>query len=301
MKILVAYNGSISADAAIEDLRRAGLPEQAEALVVCVEDGGLHAHHGHASSGSWPSQLGDVEKLAEKAKAKIASYFPKWTISSEALFGPPAKIILETSERWRPGLIVAGSHGRSGIARLFLGSVSLELAHKAGCSVRVVRDGGRFAGGGPIRVIIANDGSVEAEAAVRAVAARSWPEKTEAKVVSAVQTLVPSMTLLEASTFEQEPAFSVIRQVDERERERLRKIAACSADLLQRAGLTVSTAVVDGDPREAILTAAEYANADAIFAGARGLGRMERLLLGSVSTYLVTHAHCSLEIVRQTA
>jgi nucleotide-binding universal stress UspA family protein len=109
------------------------------------------------------------------------------------------------------------------------------------------------------------------------------------------------MSLLEASTFEQEPAFSVIRQVDERERDRLRNSAGHSADLLQRAGLAVTTDVVDGDPREVILHEAESSNADAVFVGARGLGRMERLLLGSVSTYLVTHARCSVEIVRQPA
>jgi nucleotide-binding universal stress UspA family protein len=300
MKILLAYDGSILADAAIEDLRRAGLPQKTDALVVCVEDGLLHARPSEASSGSWPSKLAYAEMLAEKATARIASYFPGWTVSREALLGSPAKVILDTAARWRPDLIVAGSHGRSGVARLLLGSVSLELAHKAPGAVRVARDGGRSAAG-PIRIVIGNDGSTEGETAVRWVATRFWPEKTEAKIISAVQTLVPAVTVLEASTFNQEPAFGVIRHVDEQERDRLRNIAGRSADLLQRAGLTVSTDIVDGDPREVILQEAERLNADAIFVGARGMGRMERLLLGSVSTYLVTHAHCSVEIVRRSA
>ena len=144
MRILVAYDGSISADAAISDLRRAGLPEEAEGLVVCVEDGGHHIGETHGAvrpehHGSWKSRLDDAELLAEKAAERINSCFPKWAVSSEALWGSPAKVILDVSSWWKPNLLVIGSHGHSRVARLFLGSVSLELVHKAACSVRVAR------------------------------------------------------------------------------------------------------------------------------------------------------------------
>ena len=36
MKILLGYDGSESADAALHDLKRAGLPDEAEALIVSV-------------------------------------------------------------------------------------------------------------------------------------------------------------------------------------------------------------------------------------------------------------------------
>ena len=304
MKLLIAYDGSTTADAAIADLRRAGLPAQAEALVVCVEDGGLLRPEDTDSAeagrrDSWRSKLATAEVFAEQAGGLINSYFPGWTVSCEALWGSPAKIILETSERWRPDLLVVGSHGRSRVARFFLGSVSLELIHKAACSVRVVRAGGLFANTGPIQIIVGNDGSTEAEKVIRAVAARSWPEQTKVQIISAVQTLVPVITSLEVSTFAQEPAFTAIQQVDEHERTRLKKAAEDSALILGNAGLTATCTVVDGDPREVILAQAELSKADSIFVGARGLGRMERLLLGSVSSYVVTHAPCTVEVVRQ--
>ncbi len=304
MKILVAYDGSASADTAIEDLRRAGLPAQAEALIVCVDDGGLPAPEGvnpveAGSHDSWRARLAEAEMLAEKASRRIVSCFPRWTVSSKALWGSPAKIILDTSGSWRPDLLVVGSHGRSLVGRLFLGSVSSELVHKAACSVRVARSGGSFTVGGPIRIIVGNDGSTEAEAVVQAVLKRSWPEKTEAQIISVVQTLAPAADPLDASTFAQEPAFTVIHDVDEHERARLQKVAEETADVLRGAGLIPTRIVVDGDPRMVILAEAERWNADAIFVGARGLGRMERLLLGSVSTHVVTHARCTVEVARQ--
>ena len=81
MKLLIAYDGSTSADAAIEDLQRAGLLQQAEALVVCVEDGGLRSPEDTGkterdSEGSWRSKVAEAEKLAEKASERIRSYLP---------------------------------------------------------------------------------------------------------------------------------------------------------------------------------------------------------------------------------
>jgi len=283
MRILVAYDGSVSAEAAVEDLRRAGLPLKAEALVVCVADS---------------TDLVHSQTTAASAVERIQSYFPQWRVSSDVLCGSPAKELADATGSRHPDLVVIGSHGRSGIRRLFLGSVSWELIHRAECSIRVARLGGSANLHDPIRIVIGIDGSEEASMAVRSVAARCWPAKTEAVIVSAVQTLAPVTTSLEESTFAQEPAYSVIREADERLRARLGNIIEEFADALRQAGLIATTRLVDGDPREAILTAAEITRADTIFVGARGLGRMDRLLLGSVSSYIVTHAHCSVEVVR---
>jgi nucleotide-binding universal stress UspA family protein len=53
--------------------------------------------------------------------------------------GDPRVAILEAATSWQPDLIVLGSHGRSGLDRLLLGSVSETVAVHAACSVQVVR------------------------------------------------------------------------------------------------------------------------------------------------------------------
>lgn len=302
MKTLIAYDGSSSADAAIEDLRRAGLPEQTEALIVCVADSRLIEHEPGRKTGepaaSWMSRLQAVEGLAEKAAATVASYFPQWKVSVEGLWGPPSKIILDTAAWFHPDLIVAGSHGHSPVTRFVLGSCSLDLVHNASCSVRIAR-APVYGAPEAVRILIGTDGSPEAEAVIRSVASRTWPAGSEAQVLSVIQTLVPAQTSLEANTYALEQAYSVIRQADESARFRLESVAAESANALRRAGLSVQSSVVDGDPRDAILAAAYAMDADSIFVGARGHGRVERLLLGSVSSYVVSHARCSVEVVRE--
>ena len=64
--------------------------------------------------------------------------------------------------------------------------------------------------------------------------------------------------------------------------------------------LKISTEIIEGPPRQVIVDEAEAWHADLIIMGSRGLGAWNRLLLGSVSSGVVHHANCSVEIVRRT-
>ena len=60
----------------------------------------------------------------------------------------------------------------------------------------------------------------------------------------------------------------------------------------------ITTSVVSGLPKSAILEKAESFDADLIVVGSQGQGAFSRFLLGSVSQYLATHAKCSVMIVK---
>jgi hypothetical protein len=65
MKILVAYDGSSCADSAIEDMRRAGLPSEAESLVLSVSGRELDTH------GFWSDHFREAEAFAETARNRV--------------------------------------------------------------------------------------------------------------------------------------------------------------------------------------------------------------------------------------
>ena len=85
---------------------------------------------------------------------------------------------------------------------------------------------------------------------------------------------------------------------DEKDRELVRGVFEPSAERLRRAGLDASIELGKGNPKSALVEAAEAWGADCVFVGARGMRGAERLLMGSVSAAVAARAHCSVEVVR---
>jgi nucleotide-binding universal stress UspA family protein len=294
MKILIAYDGSTHADIAIDDLQRAGLPAKAQALVLSAVEWPLQTPRtwNMVDTGfthEWKLRVDAAEQLAEKARNRIQRYFPQWDVHVETPTDNPAAVILEKAQTWPADLIVVGTHGRSRLARAVLGSVSLRLVKEAPCSVRVAR---ARTNDGPIRLIIGDDGSPEADAVVKEVCGRSWPAGTEAKVLAVQEVLVP------VSAERIAIGERIYDQINEDERVRLRYVTTGATEKLNATGLIASPLIEDGDPKEILTQYARGWNADTIFIGARGLGHVERFLLGSVSSTTVAHAPCTVEVVR---
>jgi nucleotide-binding universal stress UspA family protein len=87
-----------------------------------------------------------------------------------------------------------------------------------------------------------------------------------------------------------------VRQAEEADRH-----TKAAGERIAAPGLTVETAVQEGDPRSVILDAADDWKADLIVVGSHGRTGLKRLVLGSVAQSVVAHASCSVEVVRRRA
>jgi nucleotide-binding universal stress UspA family protein len=67
---------------------------------------------------------------------------------------------------------------------------------------------------------------------------------------------------------------------------------------LSKAGFKVEGVIEEGDPRSTIVDYAKKWGANMIFAGSHGRKGLERLLMGSVSEFVVRHAACTVEVIR---
>jgi nucleotide-binding universal stress UspA family protein len=277
-KVLIAYDGSNCADEAIEDLRRAGLPERAYAIVMVVIEDWLCE----------PLSVEHLELLAQGASARINSLMHGWSVEPLVSFGSAASAIIDKADEWLTDLIIVGSHGRGAVGRTFFGSVSQKVAHEARCAVRVARCN-PVESGAPVRLVVGFDGSMGAEAAIGAVAERRWPRGSEARIVSASWKILvsPSRKTLSHSA-----------ELGACENSGAERMVEAAAEKLQAAGITTSVVTEDEEPKRLLLSEAESWDADSIFVGARGLGGIGRCLLGSVSSAVAARAHCSVEIVR---
>lgn len=312
MRVLIAYDGSECADNAIEDLPRAGLPAEVEAMIASVEEEWLKApplssyevvEEMTAKETVVSTEKGyhreeepfSAEALAQGARAKLQKLFPAWKVTETAIIGSPAGEILRLAEEWQADLIVVGSHGRSTVGRFFFGSVSSKIVTQAHCTVRVARCGteGKY---DKERILIAVDGSLGAESAVDEAASRVFPAETEVRLVMVSDPLKPSLV----GRFIPKVA-EWVEESNAEERDWSRDVLDQQAEKLKKVGLQVSRVIREGDPRRVLVDEAEDWNATTIFIGARGLTGIDRFLLGSVSAAVAQRAECSVEIVRRPA
>jgi nucleotide-binding universal stress UspA family protein len=305
MKILIAYDGSQGADDALDDLLRAGLPPLAEALIVSVAEVFAPPTGSTDAAGSvqvlpavrraWAEATQAIEAaraLSLQACARVQALFPGWQVRAEAFADSPAWGVIKQADAWHPDLIVVGSHGRSALGRLVLGSVSQMIVTEARCSVRVARRHDRT-GAAPVRLVIGVDGSPHAQAAIDAMAARVWPPGSAVYVVAVLDARLatappPTPPLLE----ERRGASAVETQTW------VHSMVETLGQPLQAAGLAVSSAIKEGDPKRVLPDIAAQWDADCLVVGARGLSRVQRFVLGSVSAAVAVRAHCSVEVIR---
>lgn len=311
MKIFIAYDGSEAANTAIDGLRRAGLPGKGvEALVMSVGEvwlppavpdddtfpvhapPGLRAAREHAAL-----VMQQAREAAERGRKQVQQIFPDWTATAEAQNGSPAFELLNRAEEWQADLIVVGSHGHTALSRFVLGSVSQKILTEASTSVLVGRMHPGTGSSGE-RIVIAVDGSPGSLSAVKAVAKRKWTPGSELRIVVADDAMKgnPIMMLIP-------PVRDFVDEVRAEERTQSEQMGLEAAKEL-RAGLnneniTVSSVVETGDPKQVLVKHAEEFGADCIFTGATGFSsRLERLVLGSVSSAIAARAQCSVEVVR---
>ena len=306
MKILIGYDGSDCADAALEDLGRAGLPSVASAVVISVAEVWLPPPSSYeiveeALAESGPTEQAEAESPAlEEARAlalgaceRLQKRFPGWEVRAEAANGSPAWGVITRADALQPDLIVVGSQGRNALGRFVLGSVSQKVVTEARSSVRVAR-GRAKADDSPVRIVLGVDGSPASALAVGAVGKRSWPGDTEVLVVAVDDIMSPTLIgrLMP-------PVTNWVGERNRREREWAHQLVEDAARELEAASLKASHVVKDGDPKRELVKAAEEWEADCIFVGSTGLGgRFKRFLLGSVSAAVAARAACTVEVVR---
>ncbi len=141
----------------------------------------------------------------------------------------------------------------------------------------------------PTKILLATDGSMEAELAARTAA--DLANKTDSEL-HVVHVLALPLDTQDPSSFEPD----VWARLEERERTSLE-------DLVGR--IEVSGGAVEGSHRRAgrpdveIVALAEEIGAGLIVMGSRGVGGIRRALMGSISGSVVRHAHCPVLVVRE--
>jgi nucleotide-binding universal stress UspA family protein len=145
MNILVAIDDSTFSDAAVESVTERTWPEGSKFKLLSVVEP-FHPEYAGWHTNYMPVAVEAQKELVEAAKAlvnervkKLTAAFGRDSVLAEVREGYVTDTILEAAKEWPADLIVVGSHGRTGITRLLLGSVSEAVVSQAPCSVEIVK------------------------------------------------------------------------------------------------------------------------------------------------------------------
>ena len=229
------------------------------------------------ASEAYTTQIFNQQKTG-KALVKIRSVLVK---------GHAAYALVKEGEKRKPHLIVLGSRGFHDIKGYFMGSVSRKVLSHAPCPVFIVKDPIQT----PVQVVLAVDGSTASTRAANYL--KSWisPDLVSVHVLS----VVPQAFRGLGSSIRAKPYTKALRDAFQRQAQ---ETTAHVRSLFLKKKFEVTSEVVPGNPRAAILDCLINREADLAVLGAKGLTGPERFQMGSVSEWVAAYSGCSILVVR---
>jgi nucleotide-binding universal stress UspA family protein len=219
-----------------------------------------------------PQIMEKDEKEAREHLESIKNRAAKEGIDCDAivrLSEEPFQDIVNLAEKYKVNMIIVGTHGRTGLKRLMMGSVTAKVIGHSPCNVLVV----------PLHakvecknVLIATDGSKFSEAAA-------------SEALGIAKRCGSSLIVISVASSDAEIALA---------KDNVKKVVEAA----EKEGIKTMPCVTTGKPYEAIIETSKQNNADFIIVGSHGRTGLARLLMGSVTERVIGHAEVAVLVVK---
>jgi len=305
-QLLLAVDGSPHSYAAIDLVASLDWPAGTAVHVLAVAPEPWSPPDLNAEAGVVESVATRIRKRNQAAAERVATYVANClrranadlhrddlAITAEVREGCAAEMILDQARTLHADLIAIGASGLSGPGEFRLGGTARRVVERACCSVLVARP----PADAPLhRLVLAVDGSPEAQRAVEWVRALTLQRGSEVAVISVAEIIGDFSYGLTSETEYPHGADLALMQRAQLHTAETHVWAAL--DRLQISGGYIQPSVRAGHPAAEIIRSAQAHDADLLVVGARGQTRVESFALGNVAEKLIRFAPCSVLVVR---
>jgi len=219
-----------------------------------------------------PQVIEKLEKEVIRYLESIKNRASKENVDCEIivhLSEEPYQDIIDEAAKNQVNMIIVGTHGRTGLKRLMMGSVTAKVIGHSTCNVLVV----------PVtakveckNILIATDGSRYSDAAA-------------IEAIGVSKRCGSSLIVISVATSDEE-----IKSAEDN----VKKVV----ELAEKEGIKTDGLAVKGIPYEAIVDASKRKGADLIVVGSHGRTGLERLLMGSVTERVIGHCESAVLVVK---
>lgn len=274
-KLLVATDGSVFSKSAVREAVNLAKICSGKLYVVSVVKTNLEYE-------SIVPQI--VEKEEEKMRQHLESVkdrASKEGVDCEIISHrseEPYQDIVDEAEKNQADMVIMGTHGRTGLKRLMMGSVTAKVIGHATCNVLVVPLDAKIECG---NILVATDGSKYSEAAA-------------SEAIGIAKRCGGSLIVISVALSDKEIELAEDDEEVILARDNVKKVI----ELAEKEGVKAEGIVVRGKPHEGIVEIAKQKRADLIVVGSHGRTGLERLLMGSVTERVIGHSESAVLVVR---
>lgn len=239
--------------------------------------------------------IDDSQRALDAAVREAAASGAKY-VSGKLLNGTPWLEIVTQLETEAFDLCVIGTHGRTGLSRILLGSVAENVVRHAPCSVLAVRPDGEAR---PFRhVLVPTDFSESAEHALDLAATLVEPTGS-ITLLHVIESLAAYSKVVAAAYSSVEPVADFARDLEEHADAALDKEIV---RLKRATNVAITAQSRHGSPgAQALAALDDNRSIDLVAMGSHGRTGIKRALMGSVAEKVVRHARCPVLVARKRA
>ncbi|MEK6673543.1 MAG: universal stress protein [Nitrospirota bacterium] len=239
--------------------------------------------------GAKPEQLEKRFELGKKicyqAKDTFSSEF-KIDIESIVCEGEPPSVITDIARERQADLIAMGTHGRKGLKRLIMGSVTSHVIVNSPCDVLVVKRPCDECTGIYESILVPFDGSEFSKEALGRACQLSKVDGADITVVYVIPRYEEMIGFFRTESIKQSLFKEAKRIMDE-----AKKVASSY-------GASIATTIQEGHAGDKIIETANSFKNDMIVLGTYGWKGVNKAIMGNTTERVIMNAHCPILVVR---
>jgi nucleotide-binding universal stress UspA family protein len=225
------------------------------------------------------------KEMCYQTKETVSSQLSK-DVESFVCEGEPHDVIVDIAKAQNAELIAMGTHGRKGLKKLFMGSVTSRVIVSSPCDVLVVKktlseNSGRYKS-----ILLSFDGSRLSKKALNRACELSKVEDAEITALYVIPRYEELIDLFPTNLIKGNLMHDAQNIVEE-----ARKLALDQ-------GVSIKTEIADGDTAEKIIDTASEPGTDLIISGTHGWKGIDKAIIGSVIENVIVNISCPVLVVK---
>jgi nucleotide-binding universal stress UspA family protein len=208
-----------------------------------------------------------------------AKYNLNGNLDSIICEGEPHEVLVDVADAKKADLIALGTHGRKGLKKLFLGSVTSRVIVSSPCDVLVVNKQRADFKGKYGSILLSYDGS---EFSKRALIRSCEMARLDGSDITALY-VIPQ---------EEMPEFFITESMKNTLKKEAEKIMEGAKKLAADNSITIKTEVMEGNEAERLVETASRLKSDLIIRGPHGWTGLNKAVMGSIIENVIIHAPC---------